>query len=130
MNSSTNIHFVNISDNSMNKDANSDKVLTPSHNVLIQDQIVNSPKDFIARISTNFKSPITDRLKEARRVSSESSGTTSSSITKISNLERLIRIHPVWFQPDLNRDDTTVLLQGKEDGVSFKSLIYYRIVED
>ena len=129
MDPSTNVHLVKITDSNKNKDTNSDKILTPSYNVLTQDQNVNSPKDVIARISTSFKSPITDRLKEARRLSSESSGT-SSTITKISNLERLIRTHPVWFQPDLNRDDTTVLLQGKEDGVRFKAFVFNKIVED
>ena len=33
-------------------------------------------------------------------------------------LERLIRAHPIWFLPKVNREDATQLLQGKETGVS------------
>ena len=34
-------------------------------------------------------------------------------------LERLIRAHPIWFLPKVNREDATQLLQGKETGVSW-----------
>ena len=62
------------------------------------------------------KYDIRQNVEEHKRISTASTVSTSSG-TKISNLERLIRTHPVWFQPDLIRDDTTLLLQGKEDGV-------------
>ena len=62
------------------------------------------------------KYDIRQNVEEGRRISTASTASTSSA-TKISKLERLIRTHPVWFQPDLIRDDTTLLLQGKEDGV-------------
>lgn len=32
-------------------------------------------------------------------------------------LERLIRTHPIWFLPKVNRDDAVELLAGKESGV-------------
>ena len=62
------------------------------------------------------KYDIRQNVEERKRLSTASTVSTSLA-TKISNLERLIRTHPVWFQPDLIRDDTTLLLQGKEDGV-------------
>lgn len=31
-------------------------------------------------------------------------------------LERLIRTHPIWFQPRVNRDEVEELLAGKESG--------------
>ena len=37
----------------------------------------------------------------------------------ISVLERLIRTHPVWFLPDITRDEAYDLLQGKEPGVRY-----------
>lgn len=36
-------------------------------------------------------------------------------------LERLIRSHPVWFLPGIQRAGAFHLLQGKEDGVSSAS---------
>ena len=33
-------------------------------------------------------------------------------------LERLIRAHPIWFLPKVNREEASHLLQGKETGVS------------
>jgi hypothetical protein len=35
----------------------------------------------------------------------------------LTSLERLIRTHPIWFLPNLTRDDATQLLDGKEHGV-------------
>ena len=64
---------------------------------------------------------LTENERKTLEPPSESSRS-SSTITKISNLERLIRTHPLWLQPDMNRDDITQLLQGKEDGVRFTSL--------
>jgi len=36
----------------------------------------------------------------------------------ISLIERLIRSHPIWFLPDIQRAGAFHLLQGKEEGVS------------
>jgi hypothetical protein len=33
--------------------------------------------------------------------------------------ERLLRTHPVWFLPSIQRSGAVHLLQGKEEGVSF-----------
>ena len=71
----------------------------------------------ISKGTHGSRSTLTEKTRNSNDVSSESSRGASSA-TKISHLERLIRTHPVWFQPDLRRDDTTELLQGKEDGVS------------
>ena len=70
----------------------------------------------ISKGTNGSRSTLAEKTRNSNDVSSESSRGASSA-TKISHLERLIRTHPVWFQPDLRRDDTTELLQGKEDGV-------------
>ena len=75
----------------------------------------------IEKESNNPQNVLTENERKTLEPTSESSRS-SSTITKISNLERLIRTHPLWFQPDMNRDDITQLLQGKEDGVRFTSL--------
>ena len=96
-----------------------EKELDNSNTFLQSGNTMNiSEEECSAKPPNRIQSCVKDRLKEASRVSSESSEV-SSVATKISNLERLIRTHPVWFQPDLNRDDTTLLLQGKEEGVRF-----------
>jgi len=38
----------------------------------------------------------------------------------ISLIERLIRSHPIWFLPDIQRAGAFHLLQGKEEGVSVR----------
>ena len=35
----------------------------------------------------------------------------------MSSLERLIRTHPIWFLPTVNREESEEILQGKEEGV-------------
>ena len=40
-------------------------------------------------------------------------------ICDISLTERLIRCHPIWFLPDIQRAGAIHLLQGKEEGVIF-----------
>ena len=39
---------------------------------------------------------------------------------KMTCLERLIRTHPIWFLPKVNRDEVTELLTGTETGVSIR----------
>lgn len=38
----------------------------------------------------------------------------------LSLMERLLRTHPVWFLPSIQRSGAVHLLQGKEEGVSWK----------
>jgi hypothetical protein len=45
------------------------------------------------------------------------SGEGGSAPCNISLLERLIRSHPVWFLPGIQRAGAFHLLQGKEEGV-------------
>lgn len=93
-----------------------DKESDNSNTVLIRGDTMNlSEEDYSRKNLNRIQSPVKDSLREPSGLSSESSEV-SSATPKISNLERLIRTHPVWFQPDLNRDDTTLLLQGKEEG--------------
>jgi len=44
----------------------------------------------------------------------------------ITLIERLIRSHPIWFLPDIQRAGAFHLLQGKEEGVSVAHS-YYRL---
>lgn len=42
-------------------------------------------------------------------------------------LERLLRSHPVWFLPGIQRAGAVHLLQGKDEGVFYKSYkIFYK----
>ena len=46
----------------------------------------------------------------------------------ITVLERLIRTHPVWFLPDITRDEAYNLLQGKEPGVRHSRIYFIQVV--
>ena len=50
--------------------------------------------------------------------SSESSGDSTSPPCDLGLVERLLRTHPVWFLPGIQRAGAVHLLQGKEEGVS------------
>ena len=57
--------------------------------------------------------------------SAESSASSGEDVAcDISVLERLIRSHPVWFLPGIQRAGAFHLLQGKEDGVSI-AILYF-----
>ena len=45
------------------------------------------------------------------------SSSSSTSSVPMTSLERLIRAHPIWFLPQVQRDEVTELLHGKETGV-------------
>ena len=77
--------------------------------------MVPSPFSILQNDSPNFR-PSLERVSK----SVEEKASHDSSYSKVSTLERLIRTHPVWFLPDLTREDATHLLQGKEDGVRCK----------
>lgn len=62
-------------------------------------------------------------LAEGEETSSEDSqvsdGNSSRSPACVLGLvERLLRTHPVWFLPGIQRSGAVHLLQGKEEGVS------------
>lgn len=57
--------------------------------------------------------------------SSESSDGSSSPPCDLGLVERLLRTHPVWFLPGIQRAGAVHLLQGKEDGVSSQYTILY-----
>lgn len=46
------------------------------------------------------------------------SGSGDAASCDIGLLERLIRSHPIWFLPGIQRAGAFHLLQGKDDGVS------------
>lgn len=50
--------------------------------------------------------------------SSETSADSTSPPCDLSLVERLLRTHPVWFLPGIQRSGAVHLLQGKEEGVS------------
>lgn len=52
--------------------------------------------------------------------SSETSADSTSPPCDLSLVERLLRTHPVWFLPGIQRSGAVHLLQGKEEGVSSK----------
>jgi hypothetical protein len=55
---------------------------------------------------------------EGARGDCEGSGSSSESIPcQVGLLERLVRTHPVWFLPGIQRAGAFHLLQGKEEGV-------------
>jgi len=64
---------------------------------------------------------------EGSATSGESSGSTEDSGSEvacdITLIERLIRSHPIWFLPGIQRAGAFHLLQGKEEGVS----VYFHI---
>lgn len=49
---------------------------------------------------------------------SEYSSDSASPPCDLGNIERLLRTHPVWFLPDIQRAGAVHLLQSKEHGVS------------
>lgn len=51
------------------------------------------------------------------------SGSGDAASCDIGLLERLIRSHPIWFLPGIQRAGAFHLLQGKDDGVSKSSVI-------
>ena len=57
---------------------------------------------------------------ECSEASSESSSLVGDEETScdITLVERLVRSHPIWFLPGIQRAGAFHLLQGKEDGVS------------
>ncbi|KAI4475272.1 hypothetical protein M0802_015220 [Mischocyttarus mexicanus] len=59
---------------------------------------------------------------EGSATSGGSSGTTEDTSSEvacdITLIERLIRSHPIWFLPGIQRAGAFHLLQGKEEGVS------------
>lgn len=57
--------------------------------------------------------------------SSESSGGSNSPPCDLGLVERLLRTHPVWFLPGIQRAGAVHLLQGKEEGVSFFLFYFY-----
>jgi hypothetical protein len=60
-----------------------------------------------------------DSILSSSSASSEAggSGEGGNAPSNISLLERLIRSHPVWFLPGIQRAGAFHLLQGKEEGV-------------
>jgi len=51
------------------------------------------------------------------------SGSGDAASCDIGLLERLIRSHPIWFLPGIQRAGAFHLLQGKDDGVSASNVI-------
>ena len=51
------------------------------------------------------------------RLDSSDCSSTSSSILPLTPLERLIRTHPIWFLPEVDRDIASNILHMKETGV-------------
>ena len=125
---SKDIHSVPVRIANRNMGSNSSKVSEEILSRVTSNNRTDNIKNGVIKGYSIDKLPKTDIANSNNRLSSESS-VSSSSVTKISNLERLIRTHPLWFQPDLNREDTTILLQGKEDGVSL-SAYQFRLVDD
>lgn len=60
-------------------------------------------------------------MAEGEETSSDESQESNSSANQtaivMSLLERLLRSHPVWFLPGIQRSGAIHLLQGKEEGV-------------
>ena len=52
------------------------------------------------------------------RLDSSDSSSTSSSEHPLTPLERLIRTHPIWFLPEVVREEAAKILHTKETGVS------------
>lgn len=57
-------------------------------------------------------------------VDSSVSGSEEQPPCDIGLLERLIRTHPVWFLSGIQRAGAVHLLQGKEEGVSYKEHLH------
>lgn len=64
--------------------------------------------------------------RSSSAVSSEGDGSSEGGNVPcvISLLERLIRTHPVWFLPGIQRAGAFHLLQGKEEGVRVVLKLY------
>lgn len=56
--------------------------------------------------------------------SSESSGDSTSPPCDLGLVERLLRTHPVWFLPGIQRAGAVHLLQGKDEGVCIMCLFF------
>lgn len=56
------------------------------------------------------------------------SGSGDAASCDIGLLERLIRSHPIWFLPGIQRAGAFHLLQGKDDGVSEMSILFPNFV--
>ena len=54
------------------------------------------------------------------RLDSSDCSSTSSSVLPLTPLERLIRTHPIWFLPEVDREVATNILHLKETGVCMK----------
>ena len=67
------------------------------------------------------------RILKPRNRKTSTPGTNHYSMTC---LERLIRAHPIWFLPKVNREDATQLLQGKETGVSLVFTIIAAVLKN
>lgn len=69
-------------------------------------------------------------LAEGEETSSESAVSRDSTgpPCDLGLVERLLRTHPVWFLPGIQRAGAVHLLQGKEQGVSFYSFIYLHLI--
>ena len=67
-----------------------------------------------------------DSSRSSSAVSSEGDGSSEGGNAPcvISLLERLIRTHPVWFLPGIQRAGAVHLLQGKEEGVRVVLKLY------
>ncbi|CAL8110516.1 unnamed protein product [Orchesella dallaii] len=61
-------------------------------------------------------SPSSDSSYASSSATKSSSGSSASPTCEISLLERLIRTHPIWFLPSLQRSGALHLLQGREVG--------------
>lgn len=61
-------------------------------------------------------------LAEGETSSDDASGDSNSPPCDLGLVERLLRTHPVWFLPGIQRAGAVHLLQGKEDGVSVYSI--------
>ena len=119
---SQNIHSVSITTSSRSIPLNPTRVSADLQPRVISNSSTDNVKNGGAKEPVKDDIQVKDNVKESNRLSTESS-ISSATVTKISHLERLIRTHPLWFQPDLNREDTTILLQGKEDGVCLSEIL-------
>ena len=64
------------------------------------------------------------------RLDSSDCSSTSSSILPLTPLERLIRTHPIWFLPDVDRLEAAQILHMKETGVRNDLFSIVRLISD